>query len=80
MLIENRLMKYFDLIIFVKAKKKTRLKRFKLKRGEEKVFHIMNNKQLPDTKKIKFCEHVIVNEKNFNILKKNLLGIIKLYE
>jgi hypothetical protein len=28
-------------------------------------------------KKIKFCDHVVVNEKNLNILKKNLLAIIK---
>jgi len=31
-------------------------------------------------KKIKFCDHVVVNEKNLNILKKNLLAIIKKYE
>ena len=39
----------------------------------------MNNKQLSDEQKIKFCDHVVVNEKNLNILKKDLLGIIKLY-
>ena len=39
----------------------------------------MNNKQLSDIKKIKFCDHVVVNEKNLSILKKNLLDIIQLY-
>ena len=30
-----------------------------------------------DTKKIKYCDYVVVNEKNLNILKKNLLAIIQ---
>ena len=79
LLVENKLMNYFNVIIFLKAKRSVRLKRFKLKGGGEKLFNLMNNKQLSDTKKIKFCDHVIVNEKNLNILKKNLLDIIKLY-
>ena len=29
------------------------------------------------SKKLKFCDYVVVNEKNLNILKKNLLVIIK---
>ena len=33
-----------------------------------------------DKKKIKFCDYVVVNEKNLNILKKNLLAIIQKYE
>ena len=34
---------------------------------------------MSDLKKSKFSDHVVVNEKNLNILKKKLLGIIKLY-
>ena len=79
LLVENKLMNYFDIIIFLKAKRSVRLKRFKSKGGEEKLFNLMNNKQLSDKKKIKFCDHVVVNDKNLNILKKNLLDIIKLY-
>ena len=67
-------------IIFVKAKKNIRLKRFKLKGGSKKLFEILNNKQLSDAKKIKFCDYVVVNEKNLKFLKKNLLGIISNYE
>ena len=80
LLIESKLMKFFDVIIFIKAKKKVRLKRYKLKGGNEKIFNIMNKKQLPDKQKTKFCDHVVVNEKNLNIFKKDLLDIIKLYE
>ena len=79
LLVENKLMNYFNVIIFLKAKKSVRLKRFKLKGGGEKIFNLMNNKQLSDIKKIKFCDHVIVNEKNLNVLKKNLLDIISVY-
>jgi dephospho-CoA kinase len=79
LLVENKLMNYFDIIIFLKAKRSVRLKRFKSKGGEEKLFNLMNNKQLSDKKKIKFCDYVVVNEKNLNILKKNLLDIIRLY-
>ena len=80
LLVENKLTKYFDVIIFLKAKRLIRLKRFKLKGGNEKLFNIMNNKQLSDAKKIKFCDYVVTNEKNINTLKKNLLDIISLYE
>ena len=79
LLIESKLMRYFDVIIFIKAKRKTRLKRFKISGGNEKIFNILNKKQLSDKKKAKFSDHVVVNEKNLNILRKNLLGIIKAY-
>ena len=80
LLIESKLMKYFNVIFFIKAKKKLRLKRFKLKKGDTKLFNLLNNKQMPDKKKIKFCNYLVVNEKKLNILKKNLSSIIKKYE
>ena len=80
LLIESKLMNYFDVIIFIKAKKQLRLKRFKAKGGDEKLFRILNSKQISDKKKAKFSDHVIVNEKNLNILRRDLLNIIKLYE
>ena len=80
LLIESNLMKYFDVIIFIRAKKDTRMKRFKSKGGNKFLFKILDNKQLSDNKKIKFCDHIVVNEKNIKILKKNLLDIFKRYE
>ena len=80
LLIESKLMNYFDVIIFIKARKKFRLKRFFSKTGDKKLFNILNNKQIVDVKKIKFCHHVVVNEKNLSILKKNLFAIISKYE
>ena len=73
-------MKNFDLIIFIKAKKSIRLKRFLLKGGNKKLFNLLNNKQLKDSKKIEYCDHVVVNEKNKSVLKKKLLDIFKNYE
>ena len=79
LLIESNLIKYFDIIIFIKAKKKIRLNRFLDKGGERKMFNLLNKRQFSDTKKAKFSDHIIVNEKNLNILKKNLSGIISQY-
>ena len=80
LLIESKLMKNFDVIFFLKSKKSLRLKRFILKGGNKKLFNILNNKQLKDEKKIKFCDHIITNEKSITVLKKNLIKILKKYE
>ena len=80
LLIESNLINIFDVIFYIKAKKSIRLKRFKLKGGKKSTFNILNSKQLSDVKKGKYCDHIIVNEKNIKILKKNLLNIFKKYE
>ena len=80
LLIESKLMKHFNVVVLIKAKKQLRLKRFKSKSGDKKLFNLLNNKQMNDEKKIKFCDHTVVNEKNLNILKKKLLVIINRYE
>ena len=80
LLIESKLMKHFNSVVFIKAKKQLRLKRFLSKSEDKKLFNLLNSKQISDVKKIKFCDHVVVNEKNLNILKKNLLVIISKYE
>ena len=80
LLIESNLMSNFDLIIFIKANKRIRLKRYLLKGGNKRIFEILNSKQLSDKKKIKFCDHVVTNEKNKKLLKKKLSDIIKFYE
>ncbi len=80
LLIESKLMKNFNTIIFVKANKDIRLKRFLSKGGSKKLFYILDKKQLIDTKKIEYCNHVVVNEKNIFFLKKALSDIIMKYE
>ena len=80
LLIESKLMNYFGIIFFIKARKSIRLRRFLSKGGKREIFNILNKKQLSDTVKIKYSDHVVVNEKKFNVLKKNLLDIFKKYE
>ena len=80
LLVESKLMKHFNVVVFIKAKKQLRFTRFQSKNGGKKLFNLLNNKQMNDVKKIKFCDHVVVNEKNLNILKKNLSLIISKYE
>ncbi|MEC6986893.1 MAG: dephospho-CoA kinase [Pseudomonadota bacterium] len=80
LLIESNLIKNFDVIFFIKAKKNIRLKRFKQKGGNQKLFHVLNNKQLKDKIKMKYSDHTVVNEKNLNILKKKLSDIFTAYE
>tara|TARA_B100000989_G_scaffold295076_1_gene275356 strand:+ start:749 stop:1315 length:567 start_codon:yes stop_codon:yes gene_type:complete len=80
LLIESKLMSHFNVIIFIKAKKQLRLKRFQSRCGNKQFFNLLNDKQMSDIKKTKFCDYVVVNEKNLNILKKDLLVIIDKYE
>ena len=49
------------------------------KGGDKKIFRILNKKQLSDKKKIKYSDHIVVNDNNLNILKKRLSDIVRLY-
>ncbi len=80
LLIESRLSKIFDVIFFIKTKKSLRLKRFLKKGGNQRLFHILNSKQLNEKRKIKLCDEIISNEKNIKTLKKSLLYALKKYE
>tara|TARA_Y100000591_G_C21622788_1_gene588744 strand:- start:125 stop:691 length:567 start_codon:yes stop_codon:yes gene_type:complete len=80
LLIESRLKKYFDITIFVKSSRNLRIKRFKLKKGNMDTFNFLDKQQIKDNIKMKYCDHIVVNNKSLSILKKNLSNIIKLYE
>ena len=80
LLIERKLMSFFDIIFYIKAKKRIRLKRFTSRGGKKNFFNILDKKQSTDAEKIKYSNHVIVNEKNFKVFKKKLLDIFKRYE
>ncbi len=80
LLIENNLMKFFDVIILIRSSRNLRLKRFKLNRGNKNLFNLLNNKQMSEKRKVKFCDHVVVNDKNLKFLKKKLSNIIAYYE
>ena len=72
LLIESKLMKYFDILIFLTARKNIRLRRFLKTGGNRELFRILDNRQMKPNKKKYFCHHVIENNKSLNTLKKNI--------
>ena len=73
-------MKNYDKIVFVNSKKSLRIKRF-LKRGKSiKLFNLLDKRQLPPAKKIKFCDINISNNGSLKKLKKSVMIIKKKYE
>ena len=80
LLIENKLNKYFDIIIFVNAKKKLRLKRYLKRNNDKKTFEILNKRQISPVIKKKVSDITINNNYSLTILKKNVKKIIANYE
>jgi len=77
LLIESKLTKYFDVILFVGAKKNIRLKRYVAKGGDKKIFTVLEERQNKPNKKIKISDHVIYNNKSIKNLKKNVRRLMK---
>ncbi len=77
LLIESKLMKFFDYIILVIAPKKIRVKRYIKNGGEKNMFHLLDKNQISSKKKIKYCDYLIVNNKTKSVLKKKVNDIIK---
>jgi len=80
LLIESKLNKYFDKLIFVRANKKLRLKRYLKRNGDKKTFNLLNKRQLSPAVKKKICDYTINNNYSLVILKKNVKNFIKHYE
>ena len=80
LLIENKLLKNFDAVIFIKSQYSLRLSRYLFNGGDSKLFSLFNSHQLKDAVKVKLCSHVVVNNKSLSILKKSLSNIMNLYE
>ena len=80
LLIESKLKKYFDKVIFVDAKKKIRLKRYLKRNGKQKTFNLLNNRQLSPVIKKKICDYTINNNFSLELLKKNVKNFMKIYE
>ena len=80
LLIESKLDKYFDKIIFVEAKKNLRLKRYLKHKNKKEIFETLNNRQLSSFIKKKSCDLTINNDYSLSILKKNVNKFMKNYE
>jgi len=80
LLIESKLNKYFDKLIFVGANKKFRIKRHLKKNSDRNIFNVLSKRQLPTAIKKKICDYTINNNYSLAILKKNVKNLIKQYE
>ena len=67
LLIESKLTKHFDIIFFIKSKKEIRLKRYLSKnKRKSKLFELLDNEQIKDKNKIKYCDHVVINNSSLS--------------
>ena len=80
LLIESKLNKYFDKLIFVGANKNLRLKRYLKKKGDKKTFSLLDKRQLSPILKKNICDHTIVNNYSLAILRKDVKNFMKNYE
>ncbi len=80
LLVESKLMKYFDVVIFISASKRNRLKRYLKKGGKKSIFLALDKRQIKEDVKKKYCDHIIVNNKSFIFLNKKIFNIINKYE
>ena len=77
LLIESKLMKYFNVIVFVNADRNIRFKRYE---GNREIFTTLDKRQIISSKKIKFSDHVINNNKSIIELKNKVKKLIIQYE
>tara|TARA_B100000767_G_C19523841_1_gene433652 strand:+ start:139 stop:699 length:561 start_codon:yes stop_codon:yes gene_type:complete len=80
LLIENKLMKYFDVIIFIGASKKKRMQRYISNKGTKNTFKLLENRQLKPNKKVIYANHVVNNIYSLKKLRESAKMIVKNYE
>ena len=80
LLLESKLNKYFDKLIFVGANKNLRLERYLKKQGDKKIFILLDKRQLSPAFKKNICDYTINNNYSLTILKRNVKNFIKKYE
>ena len=80
LLIESKLNKYFDKVIFVDTQKKLRLKRYLKRNSDKNIFEMLNKRQISSAIKKKVCDITINNNYSLAILKKNVKKFMKIYE
>ena len=80
LLFEGKLEKYFNVLIYVGANKKVRLKRYLAKKKDPTIFKLLSKRQLSPSIKQKKSDHTITNNKSLAFLRKNAKNFIKNYE
>ena len=80
LLIESKLNKHFDKIIFVDAKKSLRLKRYIKRNDDVMMFETLNKRQLLPSIKKKVSDIIIINNYSLATLRKNVRKFMENYE
>lgn len=80
LLVESKLNRYFDKVVFVDVKKKIRLKRYLKKKGSKRTFSLLNSRQLSSVVKKRKCDYTINNNYSLEILKKKVKNFMRSYE
>lgn len=80
LLVESKLFRYFDFIIFIGSEQRIRRKRYINSGGNVKLFEFLNKRQIKPKLKEKYCDYLVQNNKTIGSLKKKLDKIMKLYE
>ena len=80
LLVESKLFRYFDFIIFIGSEQRIRRKRYINSGGNVKLFEFLNKRQIKPKLKEKYCDYLVQNDKTIGSLKKKLDKIMKLYE
>ena len=80
LLIESKLMNYFDIIIFVNSSENKRIKRYIKNKGSAKMFKLLSRNQKNRKAKIKHSDYIVQNNTSLKELKKNVSIIVKKYE
>ena len=76
LLVESKLLKFFDLTIFISSPRKLRLKRYLRKGGTKSLFKLLDKRQANPSIKKRKCDFIVVNNSTKKVLKRNLLNII----
>ena len=80
LLFESKLKKYFDVVIFVSAKRKSRIRRYIAKGGERFFFNLLDKRQMRSEQKIKLSDYNLKNNNSLKLLKKNAKILLSKYE
>ena len=76
LLFESKLQKKFDITILVRSKKNLRIARCKKNKIPIKILRRFDSRLIPDKKKAKLSDYIIVNNKNLRFLKSKITNII----
>ena len=80
LLFEAKLEKHFNVLVYIGANKKVRLKRYLARRKDPTIFDLLSKRQISPLIKQKKCDHTINNNKSLAFLRENVKNLIKNYE